>query len=106
MQKICRRSRRSCKAVCKILRSEKSGTTIEILKIKQGVNQKRLRNVTESTIAPKELTTTVKFKNIPDEFADLKKLEIGASTTKEDALKTVKSNISSKIDELKKHIES
>lgn len=39
MQKICRRSRRSCKAICKILRSEKSGTTIKTLKIKQGVNQ-------------------------------------------------------------------
>ena len=40
MQKICRRSRRSCKAVCKILRSEKNVTTIETLKIKQRVNQK------------------------------------------------------------------
>ena len=39
MQKICRRSRRSCKAVCKILRSEKNSTTIETLRIKQGVNQ-------------------------------------------------------------------
>ena len=39
MQKICRRSRRSCKAVCKILRSEKNVTTIETLKIKQGVNR-------------------------------------------------------------------
>ena len=39
MQKICRRSRRSCKAVCEILRSEKNVTTIETLKIKQGVNQ-------------------------------------------------------------------
>ncbi len=40
MQKICRRSRRSCKAVCKIIRSEKNVSTIEMLKIKQGVNQK------------------------------------------------------------------
>lgn len=39
MQKICRRSRRSCKAICKILRSEKNRTTIETLKIKQGVNR-------------------------------------------------------------------
>ena len=72
--------------------------------VKQNLNQSRLRKVTESTIVPKELTTTVKFKNIPDEFADLKKIEIGASTTKEGALKTVKSNISSKIDELKKQL--
>lgn len=43
MQKICRRSRRSCKAVCKILRSEKNSTTIEILKIKQGVNRKETK---------------------------------------------------------------
>lgn len=42
MQKICRRSRRSCKAVCKILRSEKNVTTIETLKIKQGVNQEEV----------------------------------------------------------------
>ena len=41
MQKICRRSRRSCKAICKILRSEKNGTTIETSKIKQGVNREK-----------------------------------------------------------------
>lgn len=40
MQKICRRSRRSCKTICKILRSEKNCITIEISKIKQGVNRK------------------------------------------------------------------
>lgn len=39
MQKICQRSRKSCKAVCKILRSEKNSTTIETSKIKQGVNR-------------------------------------------------------------------
>ena len=41
MQKICRRSRRSCKTICKILRSEKNCTTIEISKIKQGVNREK-----------------------------------------------------------------
>ena len=41
MQKICRRSRRSCKVICKILRSEKNDTTIETLKIKQRVNQEK-----------------------------------------------------------------
>ncbi len=40
MQKIFRRFRRSYKAIYKILCSEKNSTTIEILKIKQGVNQK------------------------------------------------------------------
>ena len=39
MQKICRRSRRSCKAVCKILCSKKNFTSIEIIKIKQEVNR-------------------------------------------------------------------
>ena len=53
MQKICRRSRRSCKAVCKILRSEKNVTTIEMLKIKQGVDQEEAEtglNLGSSTI--------------------------------------------------------
>ena len=39
MQKICRRSRRSCKAVCKILCSKKNGVSVEILEIKQKVNR-------------------------------------------------------------------
>lgn len=41
MQKICRRSRRSCKVICEILRLKNNGTTIETLKIKQGVNQEK-----------------------------------------------------------------
>ena len=53
MQKICRRSRRSCKAVCKIQRSEKNAITIETLKIKQGVNREETGtglNLESSTI--------------------------------------------------------
>jgi len=53
LQKICRRSRRSCKAVCKILRSKKNVTTIEMLKIKQGVNREKAKaglNLGSSTI--------------------------------------------------------
>lgn len=53
MQEICRKSRRSCKEVCKILRSEKNSTTIETLKIKQGVNREEAEvglNLESSTI--------------------------------------------------------
>lgn len=53
MQKICRRSRRSCKAVCKILCSEKNVITIETLKIKQRVNREETEtglNLESSTI--------------------------------------------------------
>ena len=39
MQKICRRSRRSCETVCKIPCSKKDFTSIETIKIKQEVNR-------------------------------------------------------------------
>lgn len=53
MQKICRRSRRSCKAICKILRYKKNSATIETLKIKQRVNREEAKtelNLESSTI--------------------------------------------------------
>ena len=52
MQKIWRRSRRSCKVVCKILCSENNLTSIETLKIKQEVNRaadKAVLNLESST---------------------------------------------------------
>lgn len=69
MQKICRRSRRSCKTICKILCSEKNVTTIEIVKIKQGVNREEAEiglNLGSSTIHENEKIQFVYSRNAPN----------------------------------------